>query len=332
MTLENTDLSNKNKSKGEVRPSTPTKDMGDSKDVYTRVTNTICEALENGVVAWRKPWKARKGGFWQPVNFMTRKPYNGINVFLLGLSPFGSRFWLTYTQAIEMGGQVRKGERGTLAIRYGQYEKKTDDFGANGEEVIEKTAFLKSFFLFNLDQIDGIEDPEEIQQGEAKDVNPLEFCESIISGFNNRPTIQHEGDRAFYRASIDTVTMPDKWRFESSEEYYSTFFHELAHSTGHESRLNREGFNVPHHFGDAIYSKEELVAEMTASFLCARACIEQTTISNSAAYIASWLKVLRDNKKILISAAAQAQKAAAHILTETLTSNENAHEGMEVAA
>jgi antirestriction protein ArdC len=320
MSRQTNKLNTKPKTKRD-RHSTPTKDMEVTKDLYSRVTDVICEALEKGVVPWRKPWKARKGG-WRPVNFKTKVPYRGINVLLLGLSPYAGRFWLTYNQAVELGGQVKKGERGTLAIRYGLYEKTSNETDQDGEEIKLKSAFLKSFFLFNLDQIEGIEDPESIEQGDLKDVDSLEECEKIIKGYKGIPELAHGGDRAFYRPSTDLVTMPDKWRFENSEEYYSTFFHELAHSTGHEKRLNREGLNPPHKFGDVIYSKEELIAEMSASFLCANAGIDQATLSNSAAYIGSWVEVLRGNNRLVISAAAQAQKAVDHILGEGVGESE----------
>ena len=279
------------------------------KSVYQIVTDQIIEMLDNGVVPWHKPWK----GTMYPSNLISKKAYRGINPFILAcvasMKGYDSPFWLTYNQAKKKGGQVRKGEKSTLVVFWKWIEKEVEN--DNGEMKKRSFPILRYYNVFNLDQIDGIESPEAKEMNE--DFNSIECAENIIHNMPNKPQIYHNGTRAFYRPSEDMVTLPKKERFENEEEYYSTAFHELGHSTGHESRLKRDlsGF-----FGDEKYSQEELVAEMTAAFLCGVCEIENVTIENSAAYIAGWKKKLKEDEKIIVRAAAQAQKAADFILNE----------------
>ena len=279
-------------------------------NIYEIVTNRIMELLEEGTVPWKKPWRSSEG----PRNLISKKPYRGINSFLLNCSPYESDFYLTYNQAKQKGGQVRKGEKSTLVVFWKWLNTVTDaeetDEMTTGKR-LTKVPILRYYNVFNLDQVDGIEPPKE-----PKIDNPftaIEKAEQIIENMPLRPSIRYEGHRAVYSPMLDSVTLPPKESFTSSEEAYSTLFHELAHSTGHASRVGRKGVIEPTYFGSHDYSQEELVAELSASMLCGVAGIE-STIENSAAYISGWLSVLKKDKKLLVLAAAQGQKAADYIL------------------
>jgi len=268
--------------------------------VYEIITNQILAELERGCVPWRKPWRTLP-----PANLVTKKPYRGINVFLLALQGYGSQFWLTFNQAKQLGGNVRKGEHGTKIVfwKFDTYEKE-----AEGGEIEErKFAFLRYFTVFNLEQTEGLKALLELPPA-----FPIESAESLVSGMPNPPAFEQDS-RASYIPSLDVVTMPSRKAFASQEEYYSTLFHELTHSTGHAKRLEREGFDVPQQFGSESYSKEELIAEMGSAMLCGVAGIEQSTLANSAAYLKTWIARLRADSKLVISAASAAQKAADYI-------------------
>jgi antirestriction protein ArdC len=166
---------------------------------------------------------------------------------------------------------------------------------------------LRYYTVFNLEQTTGIETPMELHK---QTFQPIERCEALVTSMPQRPTLHHGEPRAYYRPSVDAINMPRPELFDSPEEYYSTLFHELTHSTGHARRLNRPTLTDLCPFGSTNYSKEELVAEMGAAFLCGICGIENRTVDNSAAYIASWLRVLKHDKQMVILAAAQAQRAA----------------------
>lgn len=276
-------------------------------DVYQIITDRLIAILEAGTVPWRKPWNyGREGG---PLNLVSRKHYQGINCFLLACSSFGSPYWLTYRQARDLGGHVRKEEKGSSVIFWKIYEKED----VNVEDRKKRLPILRYYTVFNVEQCEGIIVPDpDITTWHEHD--PIATAEKVILSMPKRPTVDIGGVRACYSPLRDHVQVPELFRYEKAEEYYSTFFHELAHSTGHQSRLNREGITSNHFFGDAVYSREELVAEMAAAFLCGHTGIENTTIHNSAAYLQSWIRTLRGDRKLAIIAAAQAQKAADYIL------------------
>jgi len=274
--------------------------------VYEIVTARILEQLEKGVVPWRKPWRAET-----PCNLISGKPYRGLNVFLLASQGYGSRYWLTYQQATKLGGHVRRGEHSTLVTFWHIGEEKTCT-GQDGS--IEKTQLflLRYYNVFNLEQTEGIDIP---RVSSSPAMAPIDRCEAIVAGMPNPPR-REQSDRAWYRPSTDTVGIPALGLFNSSEEYYSTLFHELTHSTGHASRIGREGIEQLYAFGDDSYSREELVAEMGAAMLSG-ACGIQTTFENSAAYLQSWIMRLRSDSRLLISAASAAQKAADFIQSQS---------------
>ena len=276
-------------------------------NIYEIVTSRIVSLLEQGTVPWRKPWDGDTSTEY-PMNLTSKRVYRGINVFLLMAMGRSSPFWLSYKQAQDKGGHVRKGEKGTPVIFWKRHEVEDRD-----TKTKKQVPILRYYTVFNLDQIDGVEAPDAPEPS-TRDFVPIEEAAKIVSGMGQRPEIIHKEPRAYYRPSTDTVNLPRPELFEKAEEYYSTAFHELTHATGHETRLNRRPSSEIRHFGDRDYSQEELVAEMGAAFLCAKARIEQATIENSAAYIQGWLAALKGSPKLVVHAAAQAQRAADFIL------------------
>ena len=286
-------------------------------DIYTTITDRILAALEAGRVPWQKPWDARQG---RPRNLISGKAYRGVNLLLLA-NEGGTPFWLTYRQASQLGGYVKKGERGELVV----FWKFMAKAGASEEGETEadesprssQYALAKAYTVFNARQCELPEEwtaKAEIQEPELTAAQKITACDEIITTMQHRPALEHGGGRAFYRQSADRVTMPKPETFISPEHYYSTLFHELTHATGHPSRLDRPTLTDAHRFGDTNYSKEELVAEMGAAFLCGVSGIDNHTGDSSAAYIQGWLSVLKDGKRLLIQAASQAQRAADLIL------------------
>jgi len=277
-------------------------------DLYQTVTDQIVAMLEAGVVPWRSPILGRNSA-GHPKNLNTGKPYRGVNVFLLAFTSFakgyGSSYWLTFNQAKERGGNVKKGEKSSMVVFWKQYETTDKETGQPTTVPI-----LRYYNIFNVEQVDGIEIPDAVKF-EPIDFKPIEAAERIASNFAGGPTVQHDGgQRAFYRPATDTVHMPERTRFASEDEFYSTLYHEYSHATGHSSRLDRKLDTDPRPFGSPDYGKEELVAEMSAAFLCGHAGLQPSVITNQAAYIGGWLKQLKSDKKLVVSAAGQAQRSA----------------------
>jgi len=275
--------------------------------IYEMITDRIIKLLEQGTIPWIKPWSGTKSREL-PMNFNSKKEYRGINIFMLACMGYSSRYWLSFKQAQERGGHVRKGEKAVPVI-FWKWHKKEDR--VTGEE--KELPVLRFYSVFNLDQIDGLETPDAPEPVNAN-FEPIAEAERIIRAMPNRPEIVHGEPRAFYRPATDTVNLPKPELFTQPEEFYSTAYHELVHATGHETRLYRRPSNEFRHFGDREYSQEELVAEMGAAFFCGQAGIAQATIENSAAYVQGWLSVLKGSPKLVVHAAAQAQRAADFIL------------------
>ena len=272
--------------------------------VYDIITKRIVELLEQGTIPWRKPW----AGGGEPRNLTSGKPYRGINIFMLAASGFSSPYWLTFKQALAAGGCVRKGEHGTPVVFWKRPEAETEE--EEGGQTF-RGPLIRYYSLFNLSQCDGIEAPTV----ERAPFEPIPECARIVADWKQAPSILHRGSQACYRPAADLVEMPVPESFVSPEAYYSTLFHELTHASGHASRLARKGITDPAGFGSHEYSREELIAEMGAAFLCGAAGIAQaSTLENSSAYLASWIKVLKGDSRLVVTAAAQAQKAAYAIL------------------
>lgn len=274
--------------------------------VYEVINNRITELLQQGTVPWRKSWHAASN---YPKNLLSKKEYQGINHFLLSAMPYSSPYWLTFKQVQDKGGHVIKGSRSTPVIFWKFLDRKDADVSEGQEGRTGKIPLLRYYSVFNLDQVEGISAPPA-PEAAINSFTPIEIAEQIISGMPLRPDIRHGGNEACYSPMLDYVKLPEPSAFQTPEEYYSTAFHELTHSTGHASRVGRKGVLEPSYFGSHHYSKEELVAEMGAAFLCGLTGIDHKTIENSAAYIQGWLKVLKNDKTLLVHAAAQAQKAS----------------------
>lgn len=279
-------------------------------DLYQTVTDKILGMLDKGTVPWRHPIHNSGGG--RPKNLESGKPYRGVNVFLLGvtswLQGYGSAYWMTFRQAQENGGHVKKGEKSSMVVFWKQYETNDRETGEP-----KKVPVLRYFNVFNTDQVTDVKVPDALPEP-TELFEPITDVEKIVAGYADGPKIEHAGTQAFYRPSEDLVRMPKPERFLSREFYYSTMLHELAHSTGHEKRLKRGLETKLAPFGSADYSKEELVAEMGSAFLCAVAGIGPRTIDQSAAYIAGWRKKLTDDSRLVVAAAGAGQRAADWIL------------------
>jgi antirestriction protein ArdC len=283
-----------------------TASINHSRNVYEIVTERIIAQLESGVAPWRKPWTSKA-----PANLVSQKEYRGLNVLSLASKGYPSRFWLTFNQANKPGGKIQKGQKGSLVVYWnvGEEREVRKPDGSSKKQ----TAFLLRYStVFNLTQTEGIDISARLLS-EQRENNPIADCEAIVDGMPRRPAFE-QSDKAWYRPSNDSVGMPARGLFHSSEEYYSTLFHELTHSTGHRSRIGREGIEILNAFGSESYSREELIAEMGAAMLCGVTGISPAVIENSAAYLQSWISKLRGDSKLLLSAASQAQKASDYIL------------------
>lgn len=289
------------------------------RDLYAEITATIVELMEAGTDPWRKPW-ASGVMTGMPLKMSNGKAYRGVNVFMLGLSGavkgYTSPWWGSYRQIEALGGQVRKGEKGTTVVYFSTFDSKTEvDRHGNPKQV----PFLKYSTVFNAAQADGL--PERFHPAVA-DEPRSEFaaiaqCQAVQDDYLSRTGIKlsHGGDRAAYSPGMDVIVLPDRDAFTGeAAEYYSTSFHELGHSTGHADRLNRPELTGFSHFGDNLYAKEELVAEMTSAIVCGVTGIGQYTHPNSAAYLRNWAGVLRGDSKLVLRAASKAQAAADLIL------------------
>jgi antirestriction protein ArdC len=245
-----------------------------------------------------------------PCNLISGKEYRGMNVFLLGSQGYASRYWLTFNQANKLGGHVRKGEQSSIVTFWHIGEEKIKTDGSKTRPFL-----LRYYCVFNLTQTEGI--AEKLGLGNASPRVPsIEGCEAIVAGMPNAPKME-QSNAAWYRPSTDSVGMPARGLFSSAEEYYSTLFHELTHSTGHPSRIGREGIEILNTFGSESYSKEELVAEMGAAMLCGVTGIAPATLQNSAAYLKTWIERLKSDSRLLVTAASAAQKAADYIRGES---------------
>jgi antirestriction protein ArdC len=272
--------------------------------VYEIVTAKIIEKLESGVVPWRKPWRTES-----PCNLISQREYSGLNRILLASDGYSSKFWLTLNQANKLGGKIKKG---VTFWKRNLYTRKNQE---TGDDETRQGFLLRYFRVFNLTQTEGI--AENLGLGEsAQPVPNIGVCDAIVKGMPNRPAIIGS-DHAWYSPTSDQVGMPARENFLGSEEYYSTLFHELIHSTGHRSRLHREQFDNPVRFGSESYSKEELIAELGASMLCGVSGIAPRTLDNSASYLKSWIGRLRGDSRLIVSAASAAQKASDFILDKS---------------
>ena len=274
-------------------------------NVYEIVTENIIKQLESGVIPWRKPWTSKS-----PANLVSQKEYRGLNVLTLASQGFPSRFWLTFNQANKLGGRIQRGAKGSPIV-YWNIGEEREVRKPDGSSKMQTPFLLRYSTVFNLSQTEGIDIPARML-GEQRENNPIADCEAIVDRMPNRPAFE-QSDAAWYRPLSDSVGMPARGLFHSSEEFYSTLFHELVHSTGHASRIGREGIEKLNTFGSESYSREELIAEMGAAMLCGVTGISPATLENSASYLQSWITRLKSDSKLIVQAASAAQKAADYI-------------------
>lgn len=277
------------------------------KDIYEMVTDRIIEQLEKGVVAWQKTWTGAHDGAY---NRISNKPYSLLNQMLL--SKTGE--YASFKQWTELGGHIRKGEKAEIVTfwKIQPIEEENED----GEKVIKQIPLLRYYNVFHISQVEGVE-PKSIDLNELQ---PIEEAERIKTEYMQREHIkilEKVTDKAFYSPSLDYIQIPCKEQYQNIEEFYSTLFHEMTHSTGHKVRLDREDVKDCVYFGSENYSKEELCAELGSAFLINKLGIESSkSFKNSTAYIQSWLRVLKNDKKFIISASSRAEKAVKYILNE----------------
>lgn len=276
-------------------------------DLYQTVTDRIITLLEQGVIPWKKPWLDTG----PPINAISKRKYHGVNVWLLLSLPYSQQQYLTFDQLKRVGGSVKRGEKGHLVVYRALLEDKSKENGAPPTEAEKKYA-MRYHVLFNVEQCTNI--PESILFTSYKHPpDPIAACDELVANMQQAPKITFTKQLAFYHIADDYVNMPKRKTFKSAEGYYHTLFHELVHSTGHETRLHRSSITDMAEFGSEPYSFEELIAELGASYLSSHVGITHD-IENSSAYIQAWLKELRGDKRLIISASAAAQRATNFIL------------------
>jgi antirestriction protein ArdC len=275
-------------------------------DVYEQITSALIAAIEEGTGTFEMPWHSMSN----PVNAANQKAYRGVNILILWAAArkhnYSSHEWATYRQWSELGAQVRKGERSTIVVFWKFYDSETEEQHEEvGDTPTLPRCFARAYHVFNAAQVDGYE---------TKPQNLLSESERIAHAdafFNALPaTIKHGGDRAFYSPSGDYIQIPPFAQFKSAEKYASTLLHELAHWSGAKPRLNRD---LSGRFGDASYAIEELIAQVSTSFLCADLQIRSEPSADDAAYVSNWLQVLRHEKRAIFTAASKAQEAANYL-------------------
>ena len=300
--------------------------------VFEVINDRILAALNDGVVPWRKPWA---GSAMAPRNIRGRR-YSGINAFYLSMLGFTDPRFLTFKQAQALGGRVRKGEKGYPVVfwKFLSLRVPHPDEPAEENVTLEKRVpMLRYYTVFNVSQVDGL-NLKPIDTTLPEGANPDARAEAILMGYLDRegaPSFDHKGgDKAYYVPAEDAIHLPDRAAFYTTEGYYETTFHEVGHSTGHPTRLNRDHHG---HFGSEQYGREELVAEFTAAFLMGEAGLaDMTTIKNMAAYIDSWKRAIADDPRMLVVAAGRAEKAARLVLGDTLNDEEEEETTQQEAA
>jgi antirestriction protein ArdC len=277
------------------------------RDIYEAITERFIGQLKRGTVPWQKPWFAVQ-------NIASRKPYRGINALLLGSRDYQSPFWISFKQALDLGGHVKKGEKSTPVIYY-KFLEKRDEAGnvvMREDGRLDRVPFVRWANVFNLDQTEGIQAPAiTLSQSTAQ---PHEKAAAIVENARLCP-IHHAGFAACYSPRDDVIRIATPSTFRSQEDYYHTIYHEMTHASGHSSRLDREGVTERAKFGSENYSKEELIAELGAAFLSNEAGIlDLVRFENSAAYLASFVSKFENDPRMVVSAASQAQRASDFIM------------------
>lgn len=265
-------------------------------EIFDKITTQLKAKLEKGTLPWRRSWK-----LGIPVNFITRRPYNGINFLSLSLNDYPSPYYLTFLQCKGKEGSIAKGAKGSLVI-YWKIRELIDNAKDEARDKIRLVPFTCHSYVFNLSET-------SLYKG-SDFVNEITTCEDIMEGMTLKPVVRHNISKCYYAPEEDYISLPKIEDFDSPEEYYSSFFHELIHWTGHPGRLNRFQ-NIDE---SDSYSFEELVAEIGSAYLCGLACVSPKILDNQAGYINSWLHKLNDDKNFFIKASMKSQEAVNYIL------------------
>lgn len=295
-----------------------------SNKTYKAITEKIVTALENETIPWAKPWaNVNVKDTDIPHNGLSKRAYNGLNLLLLACNNYKSKDYYTFKQASDLGASIKKGSKGNIISFFNVYMRdqanktvslaKFNSMTKDEKEQVKKFSTLRYYYVFNRDQIDGLPEPAKVETVEEikTEKEKLESCENIIAGYKDCPEIEEKpSNKAFYNETFDFVTMPSREQFINIAEFYQVLFHELTHSTGIKKRLNRAGFST---YTGKNRAREELVAELGASFLCSVAGID-FNVENAAAYCRRWSQKLKDDPKAISLAAGAATKAANYIL------------------
>lgn len=274
----------------------------EKQNIYEAVNDIILGHLEKGVVPWRQTWI----GKGVPINRFTNRRYRGINHFLLNMLPYPTNEFVSFQQAKELGGKIKKGEKGHMVI-FWKWIEPVQDEGVEIEQDLSKYPYIQYHRVWNLAQCEGVESIRIADERDA--IEPDDRADSFLNGLQDKPQLTHSSDGAYYNPRLDLINMPEVSSFESSDAYYSVLFHELVHSTGHQKRLSRKGITDTIRFGSMEYSFEELIAEMGACYLLSHCGIVPDNYANNAAYIAGWMRKLTMERYSFIHASVQAQRA-----------------------
>lgn len=300
-------------------------------DIYQVITNQIIAELEKGKLPWRKRWGVLPNGKAEVArNYLTKQPYTGINSVLLGCRSVQRPYFLTFKQAAQLGGSIRKGAKGIPIVYWNVIEKEKETTNRKGETKAKTVGIplLKPYYVFHVSDVEGIaiELPTLLPVQEPAKELVIDQCEAVLASYKNGPVLVHNNPkRACYSPLHDRVNMPTLPAFDCPEAYYWTLFHELVHSTGHRDRLNRDELVHSDRFGGEKYAKEELTAEMGACFLALSSGIDITDnrlLTNAVSYLQSWLGALKNDKTLIVRAAGQAQKAVNFITGHSITETE----------
>ena len=283
-------------------------------DIYSEITDKIITQIEAGILPWVQPW-AGGCALSLPKNASTAKSYSGVNILLLWDALFARGYdhnkWLTFKQAIALGGAVRKGEKGTTAVYADSFvPKKEQEAASQSDDEPRRVAFLKRFTLFNIAQCDGLPGELFVSIAAVSETHSIPAAENLLAA--SGATIQRGGDRAYYNTHEDFIRIPEQSSFFEPINFFRTALHELTHWAGHKSRLARD---FSGRFGDEAYAREELVAELGSAFLCSNLGIVPTV--RHADYIGNWLTILKSDSRAIVSAASHASKAADFLLAFT---------------
>lgn len=283
-------------------------------DIRRQVTEKIVDALRAGTPPWRRPWRADRSNTGVAANGATGHTYRGVNALLLSLAGYECRWWATYTQIQALGGRVRKGEQATRIVFYRRVERAVGVATADGDEVLDTFPLLRTYSVFNIEQTDGLERLLPRPCDPPRAFTTFAPAEAVLAA--SGADIRYGGDKAEYDPDRDFIRLPEPEAFSAPHDFYGTAFHELAHWTGHSSRLDRLSRNA--RFGSTAYAREELVAEIAGCFLAAEIGIPQSSdLTNHAAYLASWLRILGADPTAIFTAAAQASAAASYLFSHT---------------